>query len=601
MTMNGWAQIGLFFLVLVALVKPLGWYMARVYTGQSCGVDRVVGPLERLIYRVCGVRETEHMNWKTYAMAMLLFNAMGLIALYALQRLQGVFPFNPQGFVAVAPDLAFNTASSFITNTNWQAYAGESILSYLTQMLGLTVQNFVSAATGMALLVALIRGLTGRTTETIGNFWVDLTRSTLYILLPLSAVLALVLVSQGTVQTFGSYHQTALLQPVTYDKPVIDAAGQPVLDEKGIAKTESTTGTEQALAVGPAASQVAIKHLGTNGGGFFNANAAHPYESPSPLTDFLLILAETLIAASLTYTFGKMVGDTRQGWAILAAMLSVLAFFIFGAYWAESAGNPRLAALGVEQTAGSTQPGGNMEGKEVRFGVARSALFATATTATSTGAVNSMHDSFTPLGGLVPLFMMQFGEVILGGVGSGLYGMVVFAIIAVFIAGLMVGRTPEYLGKKIETYEMKMAALLILIMPIIVLGFTAIAVITESGTSSVLNPGAHGFSEILYAYTSQGNNNGSAFGGLNANTPFYNLTGGLVMLVSRFWLAIPTLALAGALARKKIVPAGPGTLPTHTPLFVGMLVGVVIMVGALTFVPALALGPIVEHLMMVAR
>ncbi len=388
---------------------------------------------------------------------------------------------------------------------------------------------------------------------------------------------------------------------MTYDKPVVDAAGQPVLDEKGVAKTESTTGIEQVLAVGPAASQVAIKHLGTNGGGFFNANAAHPYESPTPLTDFMLILAECLIAAALTYTFGIMVGDTRQGWAILAAMLSVLALFVLVAYWAESAGNPGLTALSVEQTAGNAQPGGNMEGKEVRFGVARSALFATATTATSTGAVNSMHDSFTPLGGMVPLFMMQFGEVILGGVGSGLYGMLVFAIIAVFIAGLMVGRTPEYLGKKIETYEMKMAALLILIMPIIVLGFTAVAVVTESGTSSILNPGAHGFSEILYAYTSQGNNNGSAFGGLNANTPFYNLTGGLAMLISRFWLAIPTLALAGSLARKKIVPAGLGTLPTHTPLFVGLLVGVVIMVGALTFVPALALGPIVEHLLMVAR
>jgi K+-transporting ATPase ATPase A chain len=601
MTINGLAQIGLFFLVLVALVKPLGWYMARVYTGQVCGMDRVIGPFERLIYRVCGVRATGDMNWKTYAGAMLLFNVTGLIALYALQRLQGFLPLNPSAFGAVAPDLAFNTASSFITNTNWQAYAGESTLSYLTQMLGLTVQNFVSAATAMAILVALIRGLTARSAATIGNFWVDLTRSTLYILLPLAAVLSLVLVSQGTVQTFESSHQTALLQPVTYDKPVVDAAGQPVLDEKDVAKTESATGTEQVLAVGPAASQVAIKHLGTNGGGFFNANAAHPYESPTPLTDFILILAETLIAASLTYTFGTMVGDTRQGWAILAAMLSVLVFFVLGAYWAESAGNPRLTVLGVEQTAGIAQPGGNMEGKEVRFGVARSALFATATTATSTGAVNSMHDSFTPLGGLVPLFMMQFGEVILGGVGSGLYGMLVFAIIAVFIAGLMVGRTPEYLGKKIETYEMKMAALLILVMPIIVLGFTAVAVVTESGMSSILNPGAHGFSEILYAYSSQGNNNGSAFGGLNVNTPFYNLTGALAMLVSRFWLAIPTLALAGSLARKKMVPPGSGTLPTHTPLFVGLLVGVVIMVGALTFVPALALGPVVEHLLMVAR
>ncbi|HMW85455.1 MAG: potassium-transporting ATPase subunit KdpA [Nitrospira sp.] len=601
MTINGLAQIGLFFLVLAALVKPLGWYMARVYTGQACGMDRVMGPFERLIYRVCGVREAEAMNWTSYAVAMLLFNVAGLVALYALQRLQGLLPLNPSAFGAVAPDLAFNTAVSFITNTNWQAYAGESTLSYLTQMLGLTVQNFVSAGTGMAVLVALIRGLTARTASTIGNFWVDLTRSTLYILLPLSAVLALVLVSQGTVQTFGLYHQTALLQPVTYDKPVVDAAGQPVVDEKGVAKMESTTGIEQVLAVGPAASQVAIKHLGTNGGGFFNANAAHPYESPTPLTDFILILAETLIAASLTYTFGMMVGDTRQGWTILAAMLSVLAFFVLGAYWAESAGNPRLTALGVEQNVQIAQSGGNMEGKETRFGVARSALFATVTTATSTGAVNSMHDSFTPLGGLIPLLMMQFGEVILGGVGSGLYGMLVFAIIAVFIAGLMVGRTPEYLGKKIEAYEMKMAALLILIMPIVVLGFTAVAVVTESGTLSILNAGAHGFSEILYAYTSQGNNNGSAFGGLNANTPFYNVTGALAMLVSRFWLAIPTLALAGSLARKKMVPLGLGTLPTHTPLFVVLLIGVVIMVGALTFVPALALGPVVEHLLMVAR
>ena len=527
MTINGLVQIGLYFVVLLALVKPLGWYMARVYEGQSCGLDRVVGPLERLVYRLCGVRQTDEMNWKTYAVAMLLFNGAGLFALYALQRWQEFFPFNPQGFGAVAPDLAFNTAASFVTNTNWQAYAGEATLSYLTQMLGLTVQNFVSAATGMAILVALIRGLTRRTTETIGNFWVDLTRSTLYILLPLSAILALILVAQGAVQTFGPYHTATLVQPVTYDKPLTDATGQAILDEKGQPKTKSTTAAEQVLAVGPAASQVAIKHLGTNGGGFFNANAAHPYESPTPLTDFLLILAETLIAASLTYTFGKMVGDTRQGWALLAAMLSVLALFILGAYWAESAGNPRIAALGIDQAASNAQPGGNMEGKEVRFGIARSALFATATTATSTGAVNSMHDSFTPLGGLVPLFMMQFGEVILGGVGSGLYGMVVFAIIAVFVAGLMVGRTPEYLGKKIEPYEMKMASLLILIMPMVVLGFTAVASVTGVGTSSIFNPGPHGLSEMLYAYTSMGNNNGSAFGGLSVNTPFYNVTGGL--------------------------------------------------------------------------
>ncbi|ULA69226.1 MAG: hypothetical protein LZF62_410182 [Nitrospira sp.] len=601
MTINGLAQIGLFFVILVALVKPLGWYMARVYTGQACGMDRVMGPFERLIYRVSGVRATEDMNWKTYAVAMLLFNVTGLVALYALQRLQGFLPLNPSAFGAVAPDLAFNTASSFISNTNWQAYAGETTLSYLTQMLGLTVQNFVSAATGMAILIALIRGLTARTAATIGNFWVDLTRSTLYILLPLSVVLALVLVSQGTVQTFGSYHQTALLQPVTYDKPVVDAAGQPVLDEKGVAKTESTTGTEQLLAVGPAASQIAIKQLGTNGGGFFNVNSAHPFENPTPWSNFLEMLALLLIPAALCYTFGVAVGDTRQGWALLAAMTIILACFLAVAVWAEQSGNPAFQTMGIDQAASPAQAGGNMEGKEARFGIVNSSMWAAATTAASNGSVNSMHDSYTPLGGLVPLFLMQFGEVVFGGVGSGLYGMVVFAIIAVFIAGLMVGRTPEYLGKKIETYEMKMAALLILIMPIIVLGFTAVAVVTESGTSSILNPGAHGFSEILYAYTSQGNNNGSAFGGLNANTPFYNLTGGLAMLISRFWLAIPTLALAGSLARKKIVPAGLGTLPTHTPLFVSLLVGVVIMVGALTFVPALALGPVVEHLMMVAR
>jgi K+-transporting ATPase ATPase A chain len=601
MTINGWAQIGLYFLVLVALVKPLGWYMARVYTGQACGMDRVIGPFERLIYRVCGVRATEDMSWKTYAVAMLFFNVTGLIALYALQRLQAFLPLNPAAFGAVAPDLAFNTASSFITNTNWQAYAGESTLSYLTQMLGLTVQNFVSAATGMAILVAFIRGLTARTAATIGNFWVDLTRSTLYILLPLAAVLALFLVSQGTVQTFGSYHQAALLQPVTYDKPVVDAAGQPVLDEKGAAKTESTIGTEQLLAVGPAASQIAIKQLGTNGGGFFNVNSAHPFENPTPWSNFFQVLAILLIPAALCYTFGMMVEDRRQGWALLAAMMILLLCFVPLGLWAEQTGNPALTALGIDQHAGGDQAGGNMEGKEMRFGIATSVLWAAATTAASNGSVNSMHDSYTPLGGLMPLFLMQFGEVVFGGVGSGLYGMIVFAIIAVFIAGLMVGRTPEYLGKKIETYEMKMAALLILIMPIIVLGFTALSVVTESGTSSILNAGPHGFSEILYAYTSQGNNNGSAFGGLNANTPFYNMTGALAMLVSRFWLAIPTLALAGSLAHKKMVPPGLGTLPTHTPLFVGLLVGVVIMVGALTFVPALALGPVVEHLLMAAR
>jgi K+-transporting ATPase ATPase A chain len=600
-TINGLLQLTLFFLVLLALVKPLGWYMARVYEGRPIGLDRVLGPIERGIYRLCGIRPEEEMGWKTYALAMLLFNATGVLALYLLQRLQSGLPLNPQGFGAVPPDLAFNTATSFVTNTNWQAYGGETTMSYLTQMLGLTMQNFVSAATGMAILIALIRGLARRNAETIGNFWVDLIRSTLYILLPLSLALAVILVSQGVVQTLDRYQTITLLESVRYEKPVTDPHGHPVTDERGRPKMEPVTVAEQMLAVGPAASQVAIKHLGTNGGGFFNANAAHPFESPTPLTDLLLVLAEAVIAAALTYTFGMMVGDTRQGWTILAAMLTVLLVFTVGAYMAESSGNPLIAALGVDQTAGVAQPGGNMEGKEVRFGIARSALFAVVTTATSCGAVNAMHDSFTPLGGFMPLFMMQFGEVILGGVGSGLYGMLVFAIIAVFVAGLMVGRTPEYLGKKIEPYEMKMASLLILVMPVAVLGLTAVAAVSEAGRSSLLNPGPHGLSEMLYAYTSQGNNNGSAFAGLNANTVFYNTTGAFAMLFSRFWLAIPTLALAGSLARKKLVPAGPGTLATHTPLFAGLLIGVVTLVGALTFVPALALGPIVEHLMLISK
>ncbi len=600
MTANGLMQIALFFGVLLALAKPLGWYMARVHEGKSFGLDRLLGPVERSLYRLCCVRSDEEMTWKTYAVAMLLFNGVGLLALYLLQRIQGVLPLNPQAFGAVAPDLAFNTAASFTTNTNWQAYGGESTMSYLTQMMGLTVQNFVSAATGMAILVAFIRGLARRSSQTIGNFWVDLVRSTLYILLPLATIVALLLVGQGAVQTFDASHTARFAQPVRYEKPVTDGTGQPSVDEEDKPKMEPAIEHHQLLAVGPAASQVAIKHLGTNGGGFFSANAAHPFESPTPFTDFLLILAETVIAASLTYTFGVMVGDTRQGWAILATMLVVLLGFMLGGYLAESAGNPRIARLGVDHTPSDVQPGGNMEGKEARFGIARSAIFAAATTATSTGAVDSMHDSFTPLGGLVPLFLMQFGEVILGGAGSGLYGMLVFAIIAVFIAGLMVGRTPEYLGKKIEPYEMKMASLLILIMPIVVLGLTAVASVTTAGTASILNPGPHGLSEILYAYTSQANNNGSAFGGLNANTVFYNTTGGLAMLASRFWLAVPTLALAGALARKPSAPTGSGTLPTHTPLFVVLLIGVVLLVGGLTFVPALALGPIVEHVLMMS-
>jgi K+-transporting ATPase ATPase A chain len=465
-------------------------------------------------------------------------------------------------------------------------------------MLGLTVQNFVSAATGMAVLVALIRGLNRSTSTTLGNFWSDLVRSTLYILLPLALLLSVLLVSQGVVQTLNSYRTVTLLQPAGYDKTVTDATGQVVLDEQGKPKTEPAAIIEQIIAVGPAASQIAIKELGTNGGGFFNTNSAHPFENPTPLSNFLEILAIVLIPAAFCYTFGKMVGDTRQGWVILAAMTILLLCFIPIGLWAEQSGNPLLSDIGVDQQFEAGQAGGNMEGKELRFGIAQSSLWSAVTTAASNGSVNSMHDSYTPLGGLVPLFLMQFGEVVFGGVGSGLYGMIVFAIIAVFVSGLMVGRTPEYLGKKIEPYEMKMAALLILIMPIVVLGLTALAISTENGRSAILNPGPHGFSEVLYAYTSQGNNNGSAFAGLNANTPFYNLTGGIAMLISRFWLAIPILALAGSLAHKKLVPIGPGTLPTHTPLFVVLLIGVVVMVGALTFLPALALGPIVEQLMM---
>ncbi len=601
MTMNGFLQIGFYLIVLVALAKPLGWYMARVYEGEPTGLDRLLGPVERGVYRLCGIRADEEMGWIGYGMAMMAFSAAGVVFLYVLQRLQGILPLNPAGFGAVSPDLAFNTATSFITNTNWQAYGGETTMSYLTQMIGLTVQNFVSAAAGMAVVIALIRGLARKSAETIGNFWVDLVRTTFYILLPLSIVYSVILVSQGMVQTFSDYKKVALLQPVTYDNPVTDAQGRPVLDEKGQARTEKATATEQVLAVGPAASQIAIKQLGTNGGGFFNVNSAHPFENPTPLANFLEMLAILLIPAALCYTFGKMVNDTRQGWAILAAMTIVLVVFIFGAYGAESSGNPLLAKLGVDQTATDLQPGGNMEGKEVRFGIPNSVLWAAATTAASNGSVNSMHDSYTPLGGLAPLFLMQFGEVIFGGVGSGLYGMLVFAIIAVFVAGLMVGRTPEYLGKKIESYEMKMASLAILIMPMIVLGFTALAAVTDLGKAGVFNPGPHGFSEILYAYTSQGNNNGSAFAGFGANTPFYNTTGGITMLIGRFWFIIPTLALAGSLARKKVVPAGLGTLPTHTPLFVVLLIGTVVIVGALTFLPALALGPIVEHLMMIGQ
>lgn len=573
MTFFGVFQIVLYLIVLILLARPVGAYIARVFAGESTPVDRFLRPLEKLVYRTAGVDPSSEMSWQVYALAMLVFNALGIAALYCLLRLQVVLPLNPQGFGAVAPDLAFNSAVSFVTNTNWQNYAGEASLSHLTQMLGMTVQNFLSAATGLAVLAAFIRGFSRHETHTLGNFWVDLTRSILYILLPLSFLVALLLVSQGTVQTFRAGESVQLLQTNA------DAEGQ-------------------RLALGPAASQVAIKHLGTNGGGFYNANAAHPFENPTPLSDFILVLSETVLAAGLAVAFGKLVGDERQGWAILSVMLVLLAVFIFAAYAAEAAGNPVLTALGVDQKTSSLQPGGNMEGKEVRFGIQASALFTAATTATSSGAVNSMFDSYTPLGGLTPMVLIQLGEVVQGGVGSGLYGMLVFVIVAVFVAGLMVGRTPEYLGKKIEPFEMKMAALLILLMPVIVLGFTALAVTSEAGKAAVLNPGPHGFSEILYAYTSQGNNNGSAFAGLSGNNLYYNLTGSLAMLISRYWLAVPTLALAGSLGRKKIVPASSGTLPTHTPLFQAWLVGVIVMVGALNFIPALALGPVVEFLLL---
>jgi K+-transporting ATPase ATPase A chain len=577
MMWQGYAQIGLFFVILVACVKPLGAYMARVYRGEAKIAQRVLGPVERLLYKALRIDPASEMTWKTYATGALLFNVAGILFVYALQRFQGSLPVNPQAMAGVAPDLSFNTAVSFVTNTNWQAYGGESTMSYLVQMVALTVQNFVSAATAMAVVIALVRAFSRKSTSTVGNFWFDLTRSTLYVLIPLSVVLALLLVSQGVVQTLSSYETTSFLQATK------DADGKAI--------------TDQIIAVGPAASQIAIKQIGTNGGGFFNANSAHPFENPTGLANMLEMLAIFLIPSGLCYTFGKMVGDTRQGWAVLAAMLAIFVPLMIVCVAAEQAGNPALRGLAIDQTASALQAGGNMEGKEVRFGISATALFATVTTGASCGAVNSMHDSFTPLGGLVPMWLIQLGEIIFGGVGSGLYGMLVFAIITVFVAGLMVGRTPEYLGKKIEAYEMKMASLVILIPASVVLVFTAIAVATEAGQKGVANPGAHGFSEILYAMSSAANNNGSAFGGLGANTLFYNVLTAFAMFLGRFGVMIPVLAIAGAIAKKKLVPASTGTLPTHTPLFVTMLVGVIVIVGALTFIPALALGPIVEQLL----
>jgi len=579
MTTNGLFQITLYFVALLLLAKPLGVYMAAVYENRPLLLKRILGPLETGFYRLSGVNPEQEMDWKSYAAALLWFNLFGGLAVFALQMLQAYLPLNPQQMANVTVDSAFNTAVSFATNTNWQGYGGETTMSYLTQMLGLSVQNFVSAATGMAVLIAMIRGFQRAHADGIGNFWADLTRGTLYILLPLSFLIAVVLVGQGVVQTFKPYQTVPLVEQVS-------------------TATETAT---QTLAVGPAASQIAIKQLGTNGGGFFNANSAHPFENPTPLSNFLEMLLLILIPAALCHTFGTMVGDPRQGWAILSAMTLVLVSLLFVTAGYEQGGNPALTALGVEQSVSVGQSGGNMEGKETRFGIVNSAIWATATTAASNGSVNSMHDSYTPLGGMIPMWLIQLGEVIFGGVGSGLYGMLIFVLIAVFVAGLMIGRTPEYLGKKIEAFEIKMAAIVILIPAFFILGGTSLAIMVDAGKSAVANPGAHGFSEILYAFSSAAGNNGSAFAGLSANATFYNTALGIVMLFGRYGIIIPVLAIAGSLAAKKTVPTTVGTLPTHTPLFVMLLIGTVVLVGALTFVPALALGPVVEHLIMTAQ
>jgi len=596
MTLASVTLIVTLLLALLLLTKPVGLYLANVMQGEPIWALRLGARTEAAAYRLAGVNPTLEMSWKQYAIALIVFNALGAVFLYLLQRLQAWLPLNPQHFTNVSPDSAFNTAVSFITNTNWQAYSGESTMSYLTQMAGLAVQNFLSAATGIVVAIALIRAFARHSTATIGNFWVDVTRATLYILLPISTLLALVFVSQGVVQNFSAYQDVTTVEALTYQQPKTDAQGDALKDAAGNALQETLTTRTQTLPMGPMASQESIKELGTNGGGFLNANSAHPFENPTALTDFLQILAILLIPAGLTYTFGRMVGDTRQGWAVFAAMLILLVPLLWIAVSNEQGGNPRIAALGVDQTASDLQPGGNMEGKEARFGVGASALFATVTTGTSCGAVNSAHDSFTPLGGLVPLFQMQLGEVVFGGVGTGLYSILIFAIIGVFIAGLMIGRTPEYLGKKIEAFEMKMSSIAILVMPFIVLVGTAVAVSAAAGKAGVANPGAHGFSEILYAFTSAANNNGSAFGGISANTVFYNTALGLVMWIGRYWPIVAVLAIAGSLAAKKRVPVTAGTMPTHGPTFVILLIGTVLLVGALTFVPALALGPVVEHL-----
>ena len=594
MTAHAWILLAVFGIVLLALAIPLGRYIARVMEGRL----RMASGPENALFRLCGIDPQATMGWLRYALALVLFNGLGVLALYALQRLQHWLPLNPQGLANVSPDSGFNTAISFVSNTNWQGYSGEQTMGYLTQMLGLSVQNFLSAATGIVVAIALIRGFASHSAQSVGNAWVDLTRVTLWILLPLSLAIAVVLTSQGVIQNFDAYKEVSTLEAVSYQEPKLGADGQPVKDAKGETVMQVKTASTQTLAMGPVASQEAIKMLGTNGGGFFNANSAHPFENPTALSNFVQMLAIFLIPAALCFTFGRMVSDQRQGWTLLAAM-SVL--FIVGAIAAmsfEQQGNPRIAVLGVDQAASLMQPGGNMEGKEARFGIAASALFATITTAASCGAVNSMHDSYTPLGGMVPLVNMQLGEVVFGGVGTGLYGMLVFAILAVFIAGLMIGRTPEYLGKKIEAYEMKMSSVAILVTPMLVLLGTALAVMTDAGRAGLANPGAHGFSEILYALTSAGNNNGSAFAGLSVNTPFYNVLLGIAMWFGRFGVIVPVLAIAGSLAAKKRIAVTGGTMPTHGLLFVVLLVGTVLLIGLLNYVPALALGPVVEHLVL---
>jgi len=601
LTSNLVMQGVLYIAVLLLLARPLGRFCARVLMGERTFMSTPLGWLERITYRLSGVDPAKEMKWTQYAFATLAFNLMGVLVVYLLQRFQADLPLNPAALGAVSADSSWNTAVSFASNTNWQGYGGESTMSYLTQMLGLAVQNFVSAATGIAVMAAFARAFARKSTGTIGNFWADLTRSTLYILLPLSVVLALALVSQGVVQNFAPYVKAQTIEKVDYEEAKSGSDGKPEIDSQGKPVMEKKSTQEQTLPMGPAASQVAIKQLGTNGGGFFNTNSAHPYENPTPLANFLEMVSILLIAAALPITFGRMVGDERQGWTLLAAMTVIFVALTVGVVAFEQAGNPALTSAGADTVASASSSGGNMEGKEVRFGIVNSALWASATTAASNGSVNAMHDSFTPLGGLVPMWLMQLGEVIFGGVGSGLYGMVVYALIAVFVAGLMIGRTPEYLGKKVEAFEIQMASVAILLPPLIVLVGTAIAVLVDPGKAGVANAGAHGFSEILYAFSSAGNNNGSAFGGLSANTPFYNTMLGFAMLLSRFWLIVPVLAIAGSVAAKKTVPAGPGTLPTHGALFVTLLIGVVITVGALTFVPALALGPVVEHIQMMGK